>query len=160
MADAGASAGPVRPAVALGLVVVGFYALAIFGLGMTALALNADVIAVRGLGQVPGVVGMLLAGAGFAGMLWSVLRSEHPSYPPALLTGLAAWFGEVVGVFLGAVVTSGELALAAAAAGGIAVGWPGLVIAAAALVAAWSGIALVRTHASRPRWPWERRDED
>jgi hypothetical protein len=160
MSDAGASAGPVRPAVALGLVVVGFYALSIFGLGMTALALDADVIAVRGLGQIPGVLGMLLAGAGFAGTLWSVLRSGHPSYAPALLTALAAWFGEVVGVFVGAVVTSGDLALAIAAAGGIAIAWPGLVIAAAALIAAWAGIALVRTHASRPRWPWERRGED
>lgn len=160
MSDPGATAGPVRPAVALGLVVVGFYALAIFGLGMTALALNADVIAVRGLGQVPGVLGMLLAGAGFAATLWSVLRSEHPSYTPALLCALAAWLGEVVGVFLGAAVTAGDLALAIAAAGGVAIGWPGLVIAAAALIAAWSGVALVRTHASRPRWPWERDDDE
>lgn len=159
MSHPGEHAGPVRPAVAIALALVGFYALAIFGLGMTALALDADVIAVRGLGQVPGVAGMLLAGAGLAAVLWSGLRAPHPSFWLAPFAALCAWLGEALGVLAGAVATGAGIVPAAAASGGVAVGWPGLVVAAAALVAAWSGSALVRTRASRPRWPWERRED-
>ena len=51
--------------------------------------------------------------------------------------------------------TGADLAVAAAVAGRIATTWFGVVVAAAALIAAWGGIALVRTRAQRPRWPWE-----
>jgi hypothetical protein len=152
--------GPVRPAVALALAAVTFVALAIAGLGMTALFLDADVIAVRGLGQIPGIVGMLLATAAFAGVLWSGLRLEHPSFWTAPVAGLAAALGEVVGVFLGALVSGADAGAAAAASGGIAVGWPGVVIALAGLVSALGAVALVRRHAARPRWPWEGDEEE
>lgn len=144
-----------RPPVALAFAVIGFVALVILGLGMTSLALDADVIAVRGLGQVPGVIGMLAAAAGFAGSLWIGVRSPHPSFWTAPVAALAAYLGEALGVLAGAVATGADLAAAVAAAGGIAVGWAGLVIGVAGLVAAWGGVALVRTRASRPRWPWE-----
>jgi len=157
--DAGSGSGPVAPLVALAFAVVGFVALAIAALGLTSLTLDADVIAIRGLGQIPGIVGMLLATGGFAAALWPGLRAEHPSFATALLTALCAYLGEVVGVAVGALLSGSDAAAALAAAGGIAIGWPGLVMAGTGLVAGWAGIALVRTRARRPRWPWER-DED
>ena len=150
----------VRPAVALAMALIGFFALAIFGLGMTSLALDADVIAVEGLGPVPGVAGMLLASASFAGSLWWGLRSGSPTFGIVPIVAIATGRGEGGGVLVGAVISGAGAATGLAAAGGVVVGWPGLVIAAAALIAAWAGVALTRTRASRPRWPWERDDDE
>lgn len=158
--DAGsADGGPVRPAVALAFALVAFVALAIAGLGLASLVLDADVIAVPGLGQIPGVAGMLLAAAGFAGALWLGVRVPHPSFATAAVTPVCAYLGEVGGVAIGALISGADAAAAFAAAGGVATGWPGLVLAAAGSVAGWGGVALVRTRASRPRWPWERDDD-
>ncbi len=63
--------------------------------------------------------------------------------------------GGVAAIFVGAVATGADLAVASSVAGRIATTWFGVVVAAAALIAAWGGIALVRTRAQRPRWPWE-----
>ncbi len=52
-----------------------------------------------------------------------------------------------------------DAARTAAAIGGFATSWFAVVLASAALVAGWVAVALVRTGADRPRWPWER-DED
>jgi hypothetical protein len=151
-------AGGVRPPVALALSLVGFFAVAVFGLGMSSLLLDADVIAIEGLGQVPGVVGMLVASASFAGVLWWGLRDGHPTFWIAPIVAVATWLGEGAGVLLGAVVSGAGPATAVAAAGGVLLGFAGAVIAASALAAAVCGVGLVRTRSSRPRWPWERDD--
>lgn len=145
----------VRPLVALAFATVAFIALLIFGLGMLSLFLDEDVIAVPGLGQVPGIAGTVLATALFAAALWTTVRRPHPSFVGALWCTIGAFLGYVVGVFFGAVFTGADLAAAAAAFGGVAASWFGVIVAAAGLVAGWGGIALVRTRASRPRWPWE-----
>jgi hypothetical protein len=147
--------GPVSPPVALAFAVVSFVALAIAGLGVGSLLLDADVIDAPGGSQWPGVVGMLLATGGFAAALWSGVRAPHPSFWTAALTALGAFLGEVVGVTLGAALAGLDPATAVAVAGGVAAGWPGLVIAGAGGVCGWGGVALVRTRARRPRWPWE-----
>lgn len=150
----GPSSSGVRPLVALALSTVGFVALLIAGLGMLSLLLDQDVIAVRGLGQVPGVVGTLLAVAAFAGALWTAIR-RRPTYLGALGCAAASFVAYVAGVWLGAAASGSDLAAAAAAAGGVAGSWFGVVVGGAALVAGWGGVALVRTRAERPRWPWE-----
>lgn len=155
--DAG---GGVRPPVALAFALIGFAALAICGLGVISLLLDADVIAVRGLGQLPGVAGMLLATAAFAGTLWRGLGSRHPSFWAAPVVALAAYLGELVGIVAGGLIAGTDPIAAIAAAGEVASSWRGLVVAVAALVSAWAGVALVRTRAGRPRWPWEGRDAD
>ena len=48
-----------------------------------------------------------------------------------------------------------DLARAIAAAGAFATSWFAVVLASAALIAGWTAVALVRTRAGRPRWPWE-----
>ncbi|SIT87454.1 hypothetical protein [Microbacterium sp. RU33B] len=144
----------VRPVVALALATVSFVALLIAGLGMLSLALDQDVIAVRGLGQVPGILGTALAVAAFAAALWAAIR-RRPTYLGALGCAVAAFLAYVAGVWLGAAFSGADLGAAAAAAGGVAASGFGVVVAAAGLVAGWGGVALVRTRSDRPRWPWE-----
>lgn len=144
----------VRPIVALALATVGFVALLIGGFGMLSLALDAEVIPVRGLGQVPGILGTVLATGAFAATLWIAIR-RRPSYTAALACVAAPFLAYLVGVLMGGVLTGADLAVSAAASGAVATSWFGLLLAVAGLVAGWSGVALVRTRADRPRWPWE-----
>lgn len=141
-----------------------FIALLIFGLGMLSLLLGEDVIATPGLGQWPGILATVLATAAFAGALWIAIRPRQPaagqarpepSYWGAAWTTAATFLAYLVGVSIGAASSGGDVAVAVAVAGRIATTWFGVVVAAAAVIPAWGGIALVRTRARRPRWPWE-----
>jgi hypothetical protein len=190
----GAPHEPVRPAVALAFATIGFVALTIFGLGMTSLATGEAVIATPGLGQTPGIAGLVCATLAFAGGLWAaigradhrtdaatrpgpfapgprspapagaagsrrgprgVAGTRHPSFWGSAWTTAASFLAYLAGVWFGAVVTGADLGVATAVVGGLATSWFGLVVAAAAFVSSWAGIALVRTRAQRPRWPWE-----
>jgi hypothetical protein len=157
--------GPIRPAVALAFAVVGFVALLVCGLGLVSLITDADVISAPGFGQFPGILGAVVATGVFAGVLWMSLRGTsrggvQPSFWASLWTGAAAFLGYLLGVTVGALVQGADPALTASTVGHLATTWFGAVIAGSALVAAWGGIALVRTRARRPRWPWERDDEE
>jgi len=171
----------VRPAVALAFATIGFVALTIFGLGMVSLAIGEDVIATPGLGQVPGVVGVILAVLAFAGGLWAAIgrgrggdavtparpddqggrsgpragEARGPSFWGVAWTTAACFLAYVGGVWFGVLTTGAGLAVAAGVAGRLATSWFGAAVAGAAFVSAWAGIALVRTRAHRPRWPWE-----
>ena len=154
----GESHGSVRPPVALAFASMAFAALVIFGLGMTSLATGEAVIATPGLGQVPGIAGVVCALLAFAGGLWAAIgRAEerHPSFWGAAWTTAASFLTYIGGVWLGALFTGADLGVATGVAGRLATSWFGLAVAASAFVCAWSGIALVRTRARRPRWPWE-----
>jgi len=152
---AGSTGGPVRPLVALALATVTFIALLIFGLGMTSLLLGADIVETTGLGQIPGVFATALTTGAFALALWLGLRAAHPSFWSALWTAATCYVVYVCGLWIGVLVASGQLAVATGVAGRVATSWFGLVVALAAGLSAWGGIALVRTRAGRPRWPWE-----
>lgn len=146
---------PVRPAVALGLTLVGFLALVIAGLGIVGLITDQDVIATPGLGQLPGIAGIVVTGCAFALSLWLALRGSDPSFWNALWVAVSCFLAYLIGVAAGILIAGADPAVAAGVAGRIATGWFGLVVTLAALVSAWSAIALVRTSARRPRWPWE-----
>ena len=152
--------GHVRPLVALGLVTAAFGALVICGLGVTSLLLNEDVIPVPGLGQIPGVLGTIFAVAAFALVVWLTVSRRHASYWGSAIAAIAAVLAYPVGVWFGAVIGGEDLAAAAGAAGAVLTSWFGLVIALSAFVCAWAGVALVRTNARRPRWPWEDPDDE
>lgn len=151
-------AGPVRPAVALALATVSFVALLIFGLGMLSLLLNADVVATPGLGLAPGVAATTAATVAFAAGLWAGIR-RRPSYLAAVWCAAAAFLAYLGGVWFGALLAGGGPAAALGAAGAVATSWFGVVVAAVGLVCGWGGVALVRTRAARPRWPWESEDD-
>ena len=170
-----ASRGPVRPPIALAFAVLGFVALMIFGLGMTSLATGTDVISTPGFGQFPGIFGPVFAAVAFAGVLWAFIRSPSqrdagesggasgrtgpPSFWGALVVAIAAFLAYLVGVGLVGMIVGADPAAAVGTAGSLATSWYGVVVFGAALIAGWAGIALVRTHADRPRWPWEKRPQ-
>ncbi|MDQ1123364.1 hypothetical protein [Microbacterium trichothecenolyticum] len=134
----------VTPPVAVVLAAVSFLALSIAALGVVSLVLDADVIPVRGLGAIPGVIGQVVAVSVFAGVLWWGLRAEPPGYLTAVPCAIGAFVGEIVGLVVGSVVTGADPTRGLAAAESIALGFPGAVIAAAGLVAGAFGVLLVR----------------
>ncbi|SDO44368.1 hypothetical protein SAMN04487848_0927 [Microbacterium sp. ru370.1] len=149
----------VTPPVAVVFASVTFIALSIGGLGVASLVLNADVIPVRGLGAIPGVIGQVAALALFAGVLMWGLKADPPSYLTAIPCAIAAFVGEAAGIVVGALVSGADPARGVAAAGSVALGFPGPVVAAAGLLAGFLGVFLCRTGAEGPRWRWED-DED
>lgn len=152
--------GQVSPPVAVALATTGFVALLIFGLGITSLFLAQDVIEAPGLGQVPGIVAVAASTAAVAGGLWTVVRMPHPSFGNSVWIAAATVLAYLAALWVTAVFTGADLGVATGVVGRIATGWFGVVIVAAALVSSWAGIALVRTRARRPEWPWEREEDD
>ncbi|MCK2037739.1 hypothetical protein KZC51_16545 [Microbacterium sp. SSW1-49] len=142
------------------LATIGFFALAVFGLGAVSAATDTDIISVPGLGQGPGVTGMLIALLVFALMLGLTLRRRSPSSAASLAISLATALGHLVGVWIAVLIGTGGLITATAVAGDLVRGGPSVVLIIAAAIAAWSGIALRRTRSARPRWPWERDEEE
>lgn len=137
----------------------GFFALAVFGLGAVSILTDADIIAVPGLGPVPGIVGMLAAVVCFALSLWSTLRRSRPSFLATISIALVSGLAHLAGVWAAVVIGSGDVVVATAVAGDLVRGGASAVLLAAAAIAAWGGIALRRSRAAHPRWPWEG-DED
>ncbi|MGY1553087.1 hypothetical protein ACW5CM_15005 [Microbacterium sp. A588] len=135
---------------------IGFFALAVFGLGALSVATDADIIATPGLGQAPGVVGMALAVAQFAVLLWMAVRIKNPRYRSVWTIAIMTAFVHLLGVGLVAAVVSGEFVTGLSVIGELITGGASLVIFVVAVLAAWAGVALRRTRAKRPQWPWER----
>ncbi|WP_164234397.1 hypothetical protein [Microbacterium hydrocarbonoxydans] len=142
------------------LATVSFFALAIFGLGALSVATGTDIISVPGLGQVPGAAGMLAALAGFALMLWSSVRRPHPSFLAVPAAALVTALAHLVAVWSGVLFGTGDVIVSTVVAGDLVRGGASAVLLLVAAVAAWGGIALRRTRAQHPRWPWEREEEE
>lgn len=139
---------------------VSFFALTIMGLGALSLFAERDILSVPRLGQLPGIVGMVLAVLVFALALRTVLADRRPSFVAAVFLALAAAIGHLGGVW-GAAVAEGSGAVdATAAAGQLVLGGASAVVVVAALIAAWVAIALRRTDARAPHWPWEKSDDE
>ncbi|MDN3496143.1 hypothetical protein QL996_09410 [Planococcus sp. APC 4015] len=155
-----AGSGPVGPGLAVVFATTGYLALVIMALGVTSLVIDEDVVSTRGLGAVPGVLATATTVAVFAAALWSAVRRGHPSFWNTVWIAFAAFLGYLAALSLGALIAGAGLAVALGVSGRIATTWFGVVLVAAASVAAWSGIALVRTRARRPTWPWESEDEE
>jgi len=139
---------------------VGFFALAVFGLGALSMLTDADIISVPGLGQAPGIVGMIAAMAVFAGILWLAVRISRPRFRSVGTIAVSSALGHLLAVGFAALVVSGEFVTALSVMGGLVTGGASIVLLVAAAVAAWGGVALRRTRAEKPRWPWERQDAD
>lgn len=139
---------------------VSFFALSIMGLGVLSLFTEQDIISVPGLGQLPGIVGMGLAVVVFALALRGVVAEARPSFVTSMFLALAAALVHLGGVW-GTAVSEGSGAVrATAAAGHLVLGGASAVIVISALIAAWVSIALRRTGARAPRWPWERNQDE
>jgi len=145
---------------ALALATIGFFALSIFGLGALSLATDADIITVPDLGQGPGAVGMAAAVTAFAVSLWVAVRAQHPSFVAVLTIAIVTGLVHLAAVWVAVLLGTSDLILATAVAGDLVRGGASVVLLLAAAVASWSGIALRRTRAQHPRWPWEEHDEE
>ena len=151
----------VSAVLAVVLATIGFFALAVFGLGAVSVATDRDIISVPGLGPVPGAVGMLAAVLVFAlGLGVALRRSPATTFLSVPGIALATALGHLAALWIGVAVASGDLIVATAVAGGLVVGGPSAVMLGAAAIAAWGGIALRRTRAEHPQWPWERDDDE
>lgn len=142
------------------LATISFFALAVFGLGALSVATDTDIIAVPDLGQAPGAVGMLAAVIAFALMLWSTLRRPRPSYMATIAIALATGLAHLAAVWITVTIGAESPVLATAVAGDLVRGGASAVLVLTALVAGWGGIALRRTRAEHPRWPWEREEDE
>lgn len=136
-----------------------FFALSIMGLGVLTLLTEHDLIAVPGLGQLPGIVGMVLAVGVFALALRAVLTGPRPSFVATVFLALGSALVHLGGVWAATVAEGAGPVDATAAAGQLVLGGGSAVIVVAALIAAWVAIALRRTAARAPRWPWEKDDD-
>ena len=148
--------GGVSPPVATAVAVVGFFALLIAGFGVLSLLTGDEVLPVTGLGQAPGIGGTALAVVAFALTTALTVRAVRPRYAGVLSIAVATFLAYLLGVLVGAVLSGTDVARTGAAIGGFATSWFAVVLASAAVVAGWAAVALVRTAAGRPRWPWER----
>ncbi|WP_417556017.1 hypothetical protein [Microbacterium sp.] len=150
----------VSASLALVIAFVSFAALTILGLGMLSFFADLDILAVPGLDWWPGIVGMIVAIGVFAWMLWPTLKNEHPSYMPVFAVGLVSAVAHVVAVWLGALLSgAGTEAAFAAVVQLVTQGSSGVVLGAA-LLGSWFAIALRRTGAQPPTWPWEHEDPE
>jgi len=147
------------PATAIAFALVGYFALVVAGLGVTSLLIDRNVLVAPGAGPIPGVVGTVVSMAGVALVLTVMLRAPRPSYSAALLCALTAFLGYVLGLAIGVVVAGLGTDLLAALVGSFVLSWFAVVLAGAGAVAGWAAVALVRTRADRPRWPWENDEE-
>ncbi|MFL0411296.1 hypothetical protein ACH0AH_08970 [Microbacterium paludicola] len=135
-------------------------ALIVFGSGMLSLATDRDVIDTPGLGPVPGPLAFGAAALAFAGALWPALRADRPRYTAVIPVALVSALVHLAALWILALVFGADLAAATAAVGEAATSWTSAVVAGAAAVSGWAAIAVRRTAAHRPQWPWEREDDD
>ena len=139
---------------------IGFFAIAVFGLGVLSVVTDADIISVPDTGQAPGIVGMIVAVAVFAGILYLAVRITHPKFRSVWAISIATAFAHMLAAAIGALIATGDFVNALAVMGELITGGASVVILATSAIAGWAGVALRRTRAKRPRWPWERDDID
>ncbi len=148
-----------RAEVATAFASIAYGALLVCVIGFVALWSGSAPLADEGLGAVPtmlaGVCGLLA----FAGVLLRATQPERPAFTAVIPVAVAAALGHLVALWLLALAFGAGAATATAAAADAVVGGTSLVFLLVAGVCGWAGIALRRTDADRPRWPWEGQDE-
>ncbi len=145
----------VSPPLALVIAIVSFTALTILGLGMLSYFADIDIISVEGIGLWPGILGMAAAVAVLTGILWPQLRRSHPDYGPATIAAVLTTLAHLASVWIFAAVGGAGIVHASAAVSQLVTRGSSVVVLLAAVVAGWTAVALRRTRARPPHWPWE-----
>ncbi len=148
------------PGLATLLTSAGFFALLVAGFGMLSLLTDAEVLPVAGLGQAAGIVGVAAAVLTYAVAVRRAVRRPRASYPAIAVVAAVTFLAYLAGVLAGALLAGVDPARAVAGVGGFATSWFAVVLASAAVLSGWVAVALVRTRASPPRWPWERGERE
>lgn len=144
-------------ATAVGAVV--FAAVLIAAFGVVSLLVNEDVIVTPGLGQMPGIIAVAASLGAVAVTIW-VRIPARGVWGTLGWAALAAFLGYLVGLGVASVVASADVVLALSAVGRAATTWPGLVVIAAAILAAALALAVAGGAGENARWPWERGDDE
>lgn len=159
MTTPGSPASPSRRLAISAFGAVTFVALVIAGLGMLSLLTESDVIAVEGLGQVPGVVAVVVALLGWLAVIAPATRRRF-GVGTALVAGLTAGLCHVLTVLVATTVSGGDPALAAGVAGRLISGGFAPVVAGAGLLAGTGAAVLRRSGSGTAQWPWEKDDPE
>lgn len=138
---------------------VGFAALAILGLGMLSFFADIDIISVPGLDWWPAIVAMIVAIAVFCWMLWPTLSRGRASFLAVPAVALVAAFAHLAALWLAALLSGAGMTAALIAASQLITRGSSVVVLLAAAIGAWVAVALRRTRAGAPHWPWEDRAE-
>lgn len=146
--------------VLLAFSVCGYGALAVCALGFGSLLTETDVIATPGIDIVAGVLAVLASVLAFGLVMRPILRAARPRFTGVVgvAAGVAAAY--CAALWLLAILFGAGAAPATAAVGQVLIGWQVPALAIAAAVASWGAIAVRRTRARPPRWPWERHEDE
>ena len=139
---------------------VGFATLSILGLGMLSYFRDIDILSVRGLDWWPAIVAMILAIVAFCWMLWPTLVRTRASFLAVPAVALVTAVAHLVALWLAALLSGVGTASALSAVSQLVTRGSSLVVLLAAAVGAWVSIALRRTRAGAPHWPWESDDAE
>ncbi|GGO67049.1 hypothetical protein GCM10010910_27950 [Microbacterium nanhaiense] len=134
---------------------IGYLALLVAGLGVASAVVDDDIISTPGVSLVAAYLAAGVAIAAFALLLAGPVSRERPSYWAAASTALGSAGIYTIALAIAAFVSSGDLSTTGSVLREVLLGWVVPVVLGSALVAAWAGIALRRTAARPPRWPWE-----
>jgi len=140
-----------------------YLALVVFAYGFVSLLTDAEVIANPDAGL---FVGPAIVGASVVVLLLHlgrVLRRPERVLAPTLLAALWTWLAAVAVAVVGYAIATGTVLASLLFGLGFGVGPFGLVIPACAAFVTWLGLLVAGAQAAgadRPRWPWERRDEE
>lgn len=138
-------------------------ALVVCAFGFVSLLTDAEVIPSAAAGL---LVGPAIVGASVAALLLHLGRSLADPARTARITLLAAmwaWLAAVVVAIVGYAIATGTVLASLLFGLGFGVSAFGLLLPACAALVAWLAALVARAQAEgaeRPRWPWERRDED
>lgn len=144
---------------AAALATAAYGALLVCALGIITLWTDAPLIDLPQIGAVPVMLAGVFALAAFICMLLRALRPPRPAYTTAIAVALVAALVHLAALWVAVALFGGDAASATAAVAQSVTGWSSATVLVLAAACAWAGVALRRTEADRPRWPWEEDDD-
>jgi hypothetical protein len=131
--------------------------------GFVSLLTDAEVIAAPDAGR---LVGPAAVGASVGAVLLTLartLRRPERQWPSVLFPAIWSWVALVLVAAVGYAVATGTVLAALIFGVGLGIGWFGLLVPALAAVIGSLAALVARGRSGgmeRPRWPWERDDEE
>ena len=138
-------------------------ALVVCAWGFISLLTDAEVISSAAAGRLVGPAAVAASGAALLLHLARALRDPSRIAATTLLAALWTWLAFVVVAAIGYAVATGGIITSLVFALGLGIGWFGLLVPALAALVASLAVITARGMAGgveRPRWPWERDDEE